>query len=130
MHNMPPITVFLFEKHMLQNIKYCMILILLKTENPNPQTYIHIFISIASCIYIYPLYLFPVATVTNYHKLSVAQTVKRLPTMQETRGQSLGQEDLLEKEMATRSIILAWKIPRMEEPGGLQSKGSQRVEHD
>ena len=81
-------------------------------------------------IYIYPLYLFPVATVTNYHKLSVAQTVKRLPTMQETRGQSLGQEDLLEKEMATHSIILAWKIPRMEEPGGLQSKGSQRVGHD
>ena len=47
----------------------------------------------------------------------VAQTVKRLPTMQETRVQSLGQEDLLEKEMATYSSILAWKIPWMEEPG-------------
>ena len=47
----------------------------------------------------------------------VAQTVKRLPTMQETQVQSLGQEDLLEKETATYSSILAWKIPWMEEPG-------------
>ena len=57
----------------------------------------------------------------------VAQTVKRLPTMWETRIQSLGREDLLEKEMATHSSILAWEIPWMEEPGGLQSMGSQRV---
>ena len=56
-----------------------------------------------------------------------AQMVKRLPTMQETGVQSLGQEDLLEKEMATHSSILAWKIPWMEEPGRLQSMGSQRV---
>ena len=49
----------------------------------------------------------------------VAQTVKRLPTMWETRVQSLGQKDLLEKEMATHSSILAWKIPWMEEPGRL-----------
>ena len=49
----------------------------------------------------------------------VAQTVKRLPTMWETRVQSLGWEDLLEKEMATHSSILAWKIPWMEEPGRL-----------
>ena len=47
----------------------------------------------------------------------MAQTVKRLPTMQETWVQSLGQEDLLEKEMATHSSILTWKIPCMEEPG-------------
>ena len=47
--------------------------------------------------------------------------------MQETRVRSLGQEDPLEKEMATHSSILAWKIPWMEEPGGLQSMGSQRV---
>ena len=60
----------------------------------------------------------------------VAQTVKRLPTLQETRVQSLGWEDLLEKEMATHSSILAWKTPWMEEPGGLQSMGSQRVCHD
>ena len=56
--------------------------------------------------------------------------VKLLPAMQETRVQSLGQEDPLEKEMATHSSILAWKIPWMEEPGRLQSTGSQRVGHD
>ena len=59
----------------------------------------------------------------------VAQTVKRLPTMRETLVQSLGREDL-EKEMATHSSILAWKIPWAEEPGRLQSMGSQRVGHD
>ena len=53
--------------------------------------------------------------------------VKRLPTMQETQVQSLGREDPLEKEMATHSGILAWKIPWMEEPGRLQSMGLQRV---
>ena len=58
------------------------------------------------------------------------QTIKRLPTMQETWVQSLDQEDLLEKEMATHSSILAWKIPWTEEPGGLQSMGLQRVGHD
>ena len=51
----------------------------------------------------------------------MAQTVKRLPTMWETRVQSLGQEDALEKEMATHSNILTWKIPWMEEPRGLHS---------
>ena len=56
----------------------------------------------------------------------VAQMVKRLPTMRETRVQSLGREDL-EKEMATHSSILAWKIPWTEEPGRLQSMGSPRV---
>ena len=60
----------------------------------------------------------------------VAQMVKRPPTMRETWVQSLGWEDLLEKEMATHSSILAWKIPWMEEPGRLQSMGSQRVAHD
>ena len=49
--------------------------------------------------------------------------VKRLLTMQETRVQSLGREDLLEKGMATHSSILAWKIPRLEEPGRLESMG-------
>ena len=57
----------------------------------------------------------------------MAQTVKCLPTMWETRVQSLGREDRLEKEMATHSNILAWKIPWTEKPGGLQSMGSQRV---
>ena len=60
----------------------------------------------------------------------MAQTIKRLPTIQETRVQSLGREDLLEKGMATHSSILAWKISWMEEPGRLQSMGSQRVGHD
>ena len=60
----------------------------------------------------------------------VAQMVKNPPAMQETRVRSLGQKDPLEKEMATHSSILAWRIPRTEEPGGLQSMGSQRVGHD
>ena len=60
----------------------------------------------------------------------VAQMVKRLSTMQETWVQSLGWEDPLEKEMAIHSSTLAWKIPWTEEPGRLQSMGSQRVRHD
>ena len=60
----------------------------------------------------------------------VAQMVKHLSTVWETRVQSLGREDLLEKEMATHYSILAWKIPWTEEPGALQSMGSQRVGHD
>ena len=56
--------------------------------------------------------------------------VKNLASMQETRVRSLGWEDPLEKEIATHSSILVWKIPWMEEPGGLQSMGSQRVGHD
>ena len=60
----------------------------------------------------------------------VAQMVKRLLTMWETWVRSLGQEDPLEKEMATHSSILAWKISWTEEPGGLQSMGLQRVGHD
>ena len=60
----------------------------------------------------------------------VAPMVKRLPTMWETQVRSLGWEDPLEKEMATHSSILFWKIPWTEEPGGLQSVGSQRVRHD
>ena len=60
----------------------------------------------------------------------VAQMVKCLPTMWETWIQSLGWEDLLEKEMAIHSSILAWKIPWMEEPGGVQSMGLQRVRYD
>ena len=59
----------------------------------------------------------------------MAQTIKRLPTMRETRVQSLGWEDLLEKEMATHCSILAWKIPWTEKPGGLWSMESKRVGH-
>ena len=60
----------------------------------------------------------------------VAQTVKRLSKMRETWVPSLGQEDLLEKEMAIHSSTIAWKIPWIEEPGRLQSMGPQRVRHD
>ena len=60
----------------------------------------------------------------------LAQTVKRLPAMWETRVRSLGQEDPLEKEMEIHSSTLAWKIPWTEEPDRLQSMGSQRVRHN
>jgi len=60
----------------------------------------------------------------------VAQTINNLPAMQETWVQSLGWEDPLEKGMATHSSILAWRIPWIEEPCGLQSMESQRVGHD
>ena len=60
----------------------------------------------------------------------VAHTVKNSPAMWETWLQSLGWEDPLEEGMATHSSILAWRIPRTEEPGGPQSMGSQRVRHD
>jgi len=60
----------------------------------------------------------------------VVQTVNNLPAMKETWVQSLGWEDPLAREMATHSSILPWEIPWTEEPGGLQSMGSQRVGHD
>ena len=60
----------------------------------------------------------------------MAPMVKRLPTMWDTRVRALVREVPMEKEMATHSSILAWKIPWTEEPGGLQSMGSQRVGHD
>ena len=60
----------------------------------------------------------------------MTQMVKNLPAMQETQVQSLGREDPLEKEMATHSCILAWRIPWTEELGRLQSMGSERAGHD
>ena len=60
----------------------------------------------------------------------MAQTVKNLPARQKTQVRSLGQEDPLEKGMATHPSILAWRIPWTEEPGGLSSMGLQRVRHD
>ena len=72
-------------------------------------------------IYLSPVYLWAYL---------VAQRLKHLPPMWEIWVQSLGQEDPLEKEMATHSNILAWRIPWTEEPGRLQSMGSQRVGHD
>ena len=64
------------------------------------------------------------------HYADMAQRLKRLPAMQETWVRSLGREDALEKEMATHSSTIAWKIPWTEEPGRLQSMGLQRVGHD
>ena len=60
----------------------------------------------------------------------MVQSLKNLPAVQDIWLQSLDWEDPLEKEMVTHSIILAWEIPWTEEPGGLQSMGSQRVGHD
>ena len=60
----------------------------------------------------------------------MAQRLKHLPAMRETWVQSLGREDPLEKELATHSSILAWRLPQTEEPDGLQSTGSQRVGHN
>ena len=66
----------------------------------------------------------------NPFTFKVIIDIKHLPAMQETWVRSLGRENALEKEMATHSSILAWRIPWTEEPGGLQSMGSQRVGHD
>ena len=60
----------------------------------------------------------------------MVKSLLAMQAIQETQVQSLGQEDPLEKGMATHSSILAWRIPRTEEPGGLQSRGLQRVGHD
>ena len=69
-------------------------------------------------------------TLTLHYFFGVAQRLKRLPGMQETRVRSLDREDPLEKAMATHLSTLAWRIPWREEPGRLQSMGSQRVGHD
>ena len=66
----------------------------------------------------------------NHYDGFHCSSVKNLPAVQETQVQSLGWEGSLEKEMPTHSSILAWKISWTEEPGGLQSMGSQRVGHD
>ena len=70
------------------------------------------------------------ATTYLHHPGKVAQTVKNLPEMQETQGQSLGWDDPLEKGMATHSSILAWRIRWTEEPDQLQFMGLQRAGHD
>ena len=80
-------------------------------------------------IYLYVCMMF-ISEYTCSWTSPVAQRVKHLPAVQETRVQSLGQEDLVEKEMATHSSTLAWKIPWTEEPARLQSMGSRRVGHE
>ena len=92
-------------------------------QEPNYLSiYIYLYLSIylSIYIYIYKIYVYIWASL-------VAQLVKTLPAMQETQVWSLGWEDPLEKEMATHSNILAWRIPWTDEPGRLQSRGLQRV---
>ena len=85
---------------------------------------------IVTIMCIWYIYLYCIFVLITQLSSLVAQMVKHLPTVRETQVQSLGWEDLLEKEMATHSSILAWKIPWMEESGRLQSMGLQRVGHD
>ena len=94
-----------------------------------PFSFLWLFMKFSTCLWFSLVWILYTHILCKGTSL-VVQMVKRLPAMQETWVQSLGWEDLLEKEMATRSSILAWKIPWMEEPGGLQSVGSQRVRHD
>ena len=80
-------------------------------------------------------FIYPIDILKNHKRKCtkaslVAQTVKRLPAVWETQVRSLGWEDPLEKEMATHSSVLAWRIPGMGKPGGLLSMGSHRVGHD
>ena len=102
-------------------------------HNFSVQFYLHFFMLYPSTLEIKMRVFFFLSFILlfflNWTSL-VAQMVKLLPTMRETWVQSLGQEDLLEKEMATHSSILAWKILWTEEPGRLQSIGLQRVKHD
>ena len=79
-------------------------------------------------LYIKHLFLF--ASIILLWTSLVAQTLKNLPAIQETQIRSLGEEDPLEKEIATDYSILAWRIQWTEDPGGLQSMGSQRVIHN
>ena len=99
---------------------------------------VHVCVCVCVCVYFNQIWEVLAIIVSNiFAAISVfsgaslvAQRLKRLPARQETQIQSLGREDPLEKELATHSSILAWRIPRTEEPGGLQSTGSQRVGHD
>ena len=93
-------------------------------------SFIFLELSCQSCLCIFEVNTLSVALFAIPWSSLVVQTVKYLTTVQETWVQSLGWKDLLEKEMATHSSILAWKIPRMKEPCRLQSMGSQRVGHD
>ena len=99
-----------------------LILMIKHTQNTGANTWI-VWLKAATLWLNKPFFLPPRVSL-------VAQRLKRLPAMRETRVRSLGREDPLEKEMVTHSSILAWRIPWTEEPGGLQSTGSQRVGHD
>ena len=116
----------------------CVCLILLQIVHPTLWTFFFFYLLLIAVHFSFHTVLFcwemAVTTVCVAPDLDemqlVPQMVKRLPAMQETWVLSPGWEDPLEKEMATDSGTLAWKIPWMEEPGGLQFMGSQRVRHD
>ena len=97
--------------------------------NPLPDTDIYLFPFSSSLGKVFWSSFFPFSLFRLWASI-VAQSVKNLPAVQETQVWSLGWEDPLEKEMATHSSILAWKISWTQEPGGMQSMGSQRVGHD
>ena len=135
----------LFPDSISANVQKCLCLVQADFQAPQLQ-YLHDLYHWASVIF-YILWLWPgpsprqiemlllvqphsVLFIIPWNTSLVAQMVKSLPAMQETLLQSLGREDSLEKEMATYSRILAWEIPWTEEPGGLQSMGSQRIGHD
>ena len=99
----------------------------------NIPLYVHItfFLSIHPLVDTWAAFIFGFLFNASVNRASlVAQMVKHLPAMRETWVRSLGRKDPLEKEMATHSSTLAWKIPWKEDPGRLQSMGSQRVRHD
>ena len=106
---------------------------------PSPQREKKMVLLLTGYLHITCQFTWQACQLSSLHHLSVlwaslvAQMIKRLPAMWETKGtgvRSLGQEDPLEKEMATHSNTLAWIIPWTEEPGRLQSTGSQKVRHD
>ena len=82
------------------------------------------------CVFVYRFFMYLNVSVMYLDDFPIAQMVKNLPAMQETRVRSLCQEDPLEKGMAIHSSILAQRIPWTEKPGGLQSMGSQKVGHN
>ena len=106
--------------------------------NNEDQPYIYVCVCVCVCVCVYPSFLClppsylhpttPHPFPDNWASL-VAQRLKSLSRMQETRVRSLGWEDPLEEEMASHSSTLAWRVPWTEEPGGLWSMGSQRVGH-
>ena len=106
---------------------------LLTAVCPSPLTFSVIFMwshSLFLCLSLPVICLLSLLLPLNSGASQVAQLVKNLPAMREIQVPSLGQEDPLEEEIATHSSILAQGIPETEEPGGLQSMGSQRMGHD
>ena len=93
--------------------------------------FLHVYKCVCVCVYLFSNYdlIFKYSD-CHFQASLVTQMLKNLPAMQETPFRSRGQEDPLKKGMATYSSILVWRIPWTEEPGGLQSMGSQRVRHD